>query len=329
MLFRSVVAIALNLLLMNIKSVAQTPGQWTWMNGTNTTNPLGTYGTQGVFAPANTPPGIYEGCNWTDATGNFWLYGGLNESLSNNYCDLWEFKPAINQWAWINGPGTPNNTPVWGTIGIPAPTNQPGSRTWGCASWTDNNGNLWCFGGMDGSSGNIYSDLWKYSIATNEWTWMKGPQGGANPGVYGTMGVPNPANYPGSRYETNAAWTDANNNLWLFGGLDGISFQGFSDLWKYNIATNEWTWMKGPSTTGNAGIWGTKGVPNANNVPCGRLVYNNWIDNNGNFWFFAGYDMASPYNDMWMYNPTTNNWTWMSGTNNPSDPGNYGPICTS
>jgi hypothetical protein len=89
-MYKKLLAVALifSLSLLTINLIAQTPGQWTWMKGTNAANPPATYGTQGVFAPANTPPGAYEGCNWTDLNGNFWLYGGLNESLTNNYCDL-------------------------------------------------------------------------------------------------------------------------------------------------------------------------------------------------------------------------------------------------
>jgi len=317
------------LILIFISSylIAQPQGQWTWMNGTNTANAPAVYGTQGVFAPGNTPPGSYEGGEFTDHQGNFWMYGGLDESTGDNYCDLWEFKSGLNQWAWINGPGVSNTLPVYGTQGIAAPANQPGSRTWGVATWVDNNNNLWLFGGMDASSGNIYSDLWQYNITTGEWTWMSGPQGGGNPGIWGTLGIANPANYPGMRYEVNGSWTDANNNLWLFGGYSGGG--AYSDMWKYSITTNEWTWVNGPNTTGGAGNWGTKGVASPANIPCGRMVYCKWKDNTGNFWFFGGDDGNSSYNDMWMYNPATNEFTWMSGTNNPNDPGSSGALCTS
>src|ERR1017187_8302112 len=78
-------------------------GQWTWMNGSNLPNQPGVYGTQGLFAPGNTPPAYYEACEWTDLQGNFWLFGG--QPGGGLYSDLWEFKPSINQWAWIKGPG--------------------------------------------------------------------------------------------------------------------------------------------------------------------------------------------------------------------------------
>jgi len=44
-----------------------------------------------------------------------------------------------------------------------------------------------------------------------------------------------------------------------------------------------------------------------------------WTDSNGNFWLFGGYgfDSGGNYgslNDLWEFNPTTNEWTWMGGS---------------
>lgn len=49
------------------------------------------------------------------------------------------------------------------------------------------------------------------------WTWMKGDNTINQAGIYGTITVASSANKPGARnYSTT--WTDANGNLWLFGG---------------------------------------------------------------------------------------------------------------
>ncbi len=295
------------------------------MNGSSTANSAGVFGTLGVFAAGNQPPAFYEACQWTDLNGNFWMYGGCNLSLID-YGDLWEYKPAINQWAWIMGPGTPSQPAVYGTLGVPSPTNYPGSRSWCVTTWTDNTGDLWMFGGCTGSTLNHFNDLWRYHIATNEWTWMSGSNSFNATGIYGTQGIPAPANVPGSRRETNASWTDATNNLWMFGGIDDVTGT-LSDMWKYNIASNEWTWMSGPSTANGLGNWGTIGVPSATNIPCGRRVYTKWKDPNGDMWLFGGNDNSNSYNDVWRYNPGTNNWTWMSGTSNPADGGSSGLMC--
>ena len=98
--------------MMSIGGYCQ-QGQWTWMNGSDSVNAIGHYGTQGVFDSLNTPPALYEACEWTDNDGNFWLFGGLHPITSNFYGDLWEFNPNINQWAWIKGPGIPNQFGIY------------------------------------------------------------------------------------------------------------------------------------------------------------------------------------------------------------------------
>ncbi|MBK9048088.1 MAG: hypothetical protein IPL74_15885 [Bacteroidetes bacterium] len=71
----------------------------------------------------------------------------------------------------------------------------------------------------------------------------------------GNKGIANPLNNPSPRMETAASWTDDIGNLWLFGGIwYGVS--RLNDLWKYNIATNQWTWMKGDSTINANGQYG-------------------------------------------------------------------------
>lgn len=289
------------------------------MNGDSTANSLGHYGTQGVFDSLNTPPALYEACEWTDKNGNFWLFGGTTGF--NDYGDLWEFNPSINQWAWIKGPGITNQPGIYGTQGISSPTNNPGCRAWGVPTWVDTSGNLWLFGGagfdINGGESNL-NDLWEYNISANEWTWIKGSDTINNPGVYGIIGIENLLNHPGARYETNATWTDNNNNLWLFGGKEINPLHGvFGDLWKYNITNNAWTWMNGTDTINQLAIYGTFRIPDTLNTPGGRACYSTWIDKNGDLWLFAGSNLSSSQtkNDMWKYNIATKTWTWMSGTN--------------
>jgi hypothetical protein len=114
----------------------------------------------------------------------------------------------------------------------------------------------------------------EYDVSLNQWAWMEGGTLGNDVGVYGTQGVPDPANTPGARLEGVASWTDSSNNLWFFGGQLCCTVQGYiDDVWQYNIATGEWTWMKG-STVGYAlPVYGTKGVPDPANTPGGRRIY--------------------------------------------------------
>ena len=295
-------------------------GQWTWMNGSNVSGAPAVYGTQGVFAPGNTPPGTYENCEWTDLSGNFWLL-----SSADNH--LWEFKSSINQWAWI-APSANVMYGIYGTQNIPSPANFPGKRGTGSVGWTDTSGNLWLFGGggYAASTMGTLSDLWMYNITTNEWTWMAGSNTANDPGTYGTILIPAPTNNPPSRTEFGSRWIDNNNGLWLFGG-EKYGGGYLSDLWKFNISTNEWTWMKGPNTINQPAVYGTKGVSNPANVPGARWSYSHWKDSNGNFWLFGGAFNFFSRNDMWRFNPTTNDWTWMSGTNITEDSGTSGTQC--
>ena len=67
-----------------------------------------------------------------------------------------------------------------------------------------------------------------------------------------------------------------------------------NDLWRYDPATNQWTWMSGSNTTGQTGVYGTKGVPDAANVPGARDASISWTDSYGNMWLFGGYGYAAP-----------------------------------
>ncbi len=83
----------------------------------------------------------------------------------------------------------------------------------------------------------VADDLWRYNIASGQWTWMTGQPAGSSLGlpVYGTLGVPSPANTPGSR-TYGVTWVDSEGNLWLFGGAgyDSTGTVGYlSDLWRY------------------------------------------------------------------------------------------------
>ena len=292
-------------------------GWWTWMKGTYPGTAVPSYGTVGVPAASNEPAGEYQvaGC-WVDSKGILWQYGGGN----TRHSALWKYDPATNQWTWMSGPNGINLPGVWGTKGVPNAANYPPALNIGFVTWVDNQDNLWLFGGMGWGfpaaafPGNLGA-LWKYDPITNMWTWVSGSSA-INPApVYGTQGIPSVANQPPARVETNAAWTDAAGNLWMFGGQGQTG--EMNDLWKYNIATNQWTWMKGSNTGGSAGSYGAKGVAAASNNPPARQVHSRWTDNSGNFWFFGGTHVSNItyMNDMWKYDPATNNWTWMSGTN--------------
>ncbi len=222
-------------------------GQWAWVSGSSVGTAMqngtpGVYGTLGTPAPGNVPGPRYDATGWMDPSGRLWIFGGLGlnaqGALGGELNDLMRFSGG--EWTWMSGfdnligqPGT------YGTQGVPAPGNSPGSRD-SSESWTDANGNLWLFSG-EGVTGTpglgaAFNDLWEYSAG--EWAWVGGYNSGIQTGTYGTLGVPTPGNIPGARIGA-VTWTDAKGNLWLFGGLlapvsVSEGYQGYlNDLWVY------------------------------------------------------------------------------------------------
>lgn len=299
--------------------------EWTWMKGPAAVNQPGVYGTQGISSPANYPGARGTGAfTWTDVSGNLWLFGGVGYDafgVKGYLNDLWKYDIATNEWTWMKGPNTFNDPGSYGTLGMPASTNLPPSRNEGSCSWTDNGGNLWLYGG--GRNGGYLGDLWKYTITTNEWTWMHGANTLTPPPVYGTKGVAAPGNTPGGRW-VYGSWTDQAGNLWLFAGA-GLGI--FSDLWKYDIAASQWTWMNGSNSTGTPGNYGTRCIPAASNMPGARFENRARVrDACGNFWNIGGSRGAGYFNDLWHYNVSTNEWNWVSGDNITNQQAIYGML---
>ena len=67
--------------------------------------------------------------------------------------------------------------------------------------------------------------------------------------------------------------------------------------------------MSGANTARQIGTYGTKGVPDAANVPGARINSVSWTDSDGNLWLFGGYGYGSTssgyLNDLWRYDPDT------------------------
>jgi N-acetylneuraminic acid mutarotase len=290
---------------------------------------------------------------------------GFDSQFNFGYLnDLWEFDPTSNVWTWQGGSETlplsivnvPNcnmqlgddpcaASGVYGTKGSAAAGNIPGSHAYG-SGWTDGKGGFWLFGGYGIDANGHYgtmSDLWEYNPSTGQWGWMAGSDLSAEPGVYGAMGTPAATNSPGSRVGT-ITWVDSSHNLWLFGGA-GQDAAGndcyLNDLWEFDTSVNEWVWIGGVSTVtnihnecGQPGLYGTEGSPDTENYPGGREFGSSWTDSSGNFWLFGGWGFDSTpggqsavrLNDVWKFNPTTKQWTWMNGSNVGNVAGNAGVL---
>jgi hypothetical protein len=210
-------------------------GQWTRMGGPKIQQQKGIYGTQGTPSASNIPGARYLADNWIDASGNLWLFGGstYDANGTGGYVnDLWKY--SNGEWTWVAGGKVVNQPGVWGTLGVAAANNIPGPR-WGSVVWTDASGNTWLFGGgaldANGHFG-FANDLWKFS--GGEWTWVSGSNTVNQDSSFGTVGTLDPGNVPSGRFSLNG-WSDANGNLWLFGGYGQVpgTTGNLNDLWMY------------------------------------------------------------------------------------------------
>ncbi len=268
---------------------------------------------------------MYEVGWWKDLDGNFWLLGGW-KSPGDYATPLWKYDIANNEWTWMKGPQTSGTAGVYGTQGVPDPANFPGSRCAGIGAWTDDNGDLWMYGGLgydaSGTNGSL-SDMWKYNIATNEWTWINGSKYTSEQPVFGTYQTFGATVTPGQRGETTCSWKDAAGNFWVYGGFDNGG--NSSAMFKYDPTLNQWAWMWGGSAFMFPN-YGTQGIASATNSPGSRYCYGHWQDAQGHMWISGGYG-NNYYSDVWMYDPSVSEWTWQAGTNLPNVTSYFGTKC--
>ena len=313
--------------------LAQTDPQLTWINGSDLIDQSGVYGTNGIGSNSNIPGARENAMSWTDVNDNLWLFGGHGNGTgtSQGYLnDLWKFDVITEQWIWISGDSVLGTHGVYGTLGVASSANFPGARQ-NSYTWVDESGNLWLFGGFgyaaSGVSGYL-NDLWKYDVISNQWIWISGSAVTGQVGNYGSIGISDLANVPGARYGGSAWYLD--NKLWLFGGQGFSTTQErYNDLWIFDLLTNEWTWISGSDMADQNGNYGTMGVTSATSVPGARQASSAWTDQYNTFWIYGGYGYPETgtkdyLNDLWKYESTTNQWTWVSGSNTINQPAVYG-----
>jgi N-acetylneuraminic acid mutarotase len=316
-----------------------TSGTWTWVSGSNTVDASGSYGARGVASALNVPGARIPAASWTDRSGNLWLFGGTvsdSTNLTRELNDLWEFNPTNKEWTWVSGTYGSYAVGVYGVRGVASADNTPGARA-SAVSWTDKNGNFWLFGGVGGNG--LFNDLWKFDPTAKTWTWVSGSNNVGAAGTYGTKGVASTFNVPGSRFGSSG-WMDSKGNLWLYGGgCTAVGPPCPDDLWEFNPATTEWTWVAGSNSTtnGQSAVYGTLGTPSALSTPGSRSAAISWIDGSDNLYLFGASRVTysadgyaySDTNDLWKFDPKTTQWVWLggSGINGPSDtPGYHGTL---
>jgi N-acetylneuraminic acid mutarotase len=312
---------------------------WTWIAGGDGGNVAGNYGELLQPGIANSPGARDSAATWTDAAGQFWMFGGAgfdastsdaNASAGSLLADLWMFAPGKNQWTWISGWSTGGTGGVYGSKGTGNPGTIPGGR-YGASTWVDAAGNLWLFGGYGidiFGYARCLNDLWSYSPSTGIWTWVSGSSSGGQSGSYAGSNKS-----PGARSGASS-WTDGQGNLWLFGGTGYDSagdFDVLGDLWKFAPSTGLWTWVGGTARVDGSGTYGSIGVAAAGNVPGARASASARTDASGNLWLFGGTGFDAQGNDgrlgdLWRFTPSTALWTWMGGASVVNPQGSFGVL---
>ncbi|MBK7942777.1 MAG: hypothetical protein IPJ87_13040 [Flavobacteriales bacterium] len=137
-------------------------------------------------------------------------------------------------------------------------------------------------------------------------------------------------NRPLGSYE-GARWTGKDGTFWYWesGYMSSINGTGWgAELWRYYPELEEWAWVKGPNVPNYTGHYGVQGVESPDNLPPARgFGAAAWTDTTGNLWLFGGtayIDDWVYYADLWRFNPITENWTWMNGTQQSGQAPAYG-----
>lgn len=219
-------------------------------------------------------------------------------------------------------------------------------------------------GGLDTSTTTgFFNDLWKYNTANNSWTLVQsgigaptlnhfpihnqGPTFIGNPsfpntgqdsaGDFGVLVTAATTNVPSTRARAAGdGWvvTGANPELWMMGGqgLDSAGdFGVLNDMWRFDVNTNLWTYMRGDNLINSGGTYGTTGTAAITNQPGGRHGAGTGKDSSGNFVLFGGEGFPSSggsglLNDLWKYSPTDDTWVHLSGDSTRNSLGVYGLV---
>ena len=282
-------------------------------------------------APGTLHPGSRrDAATWIGNDGNLYLFGGFGTGVTSGFIyesvlsDFWKYNLLTNAWEYLSGSGPVANQ--YGSYSGAPEDLWPGSRQQS-ATWTDVDGNLWLFGGHgfaeSGIDGSL-NDLWKFDTETNLWEFVSGTEDYQNAhGVYQGNAM-----HPGSRFEP-IAWSDSNNNLWLFGG-SGYAETGFgaflNDLWKFDVSTRKWEFVSGTGDYRNRLSDYTGAVLH----PGSRDQSAAWTDSADNLWLFGGQGSTqlgmAHLNDLWKFDTSVRTWQIVS---NRSDYRNqYGTYST-
>jgi len=262
-------------------------------------------------ASASNIPGARWGANsWVDASGNFWIFGGLGfDSTDTNGLlnDLWNStRPQTNGFGWARpASSSANQNGIYGTQGTAAAANAPGGRQ---------------------SAAILDGQEWKLLVVRRLRTRRHRHAKRHDKRLYGNW-ISRPNNGPGWLVPTLPTSTASTARRELLPprthqGPDGEPWLGqtttaisgstaasdstqpvpvsstiFGSTRSFRTSAyptaNQWTWVKGANTNSNAGVYGNASVPLFSNVPVPVGGAGYWIDTSNQSWIFGGQGYAS------------------------------------
>ena len=117
-------------------------------------------------------------------------------------------------------------------------------------------------------------------------------------------GTPSATNYPGSRRYFSMALDTKQDLLYIFGGV-GLSFSIYlNDIWMFNFTSNEVTLLSGGSISETS---------SSSNDPSERLGQTMALHPTMDALLIFGGEGSDYFNDLWMYEHKTSQWTCLFG----------------
>ncbi|HEY1056627.1 MAG TPA: kelch repeat-containing protein [Emticicia sp.] len=272
---------------------------------------------------ATTPSPRQSAATWTDKQGNLYMFGGNTGMLDEYLSDFWIFDIKKQNWTQLSNSKELNKKNQSTGKNKNNTNNLPAARA-KAATWVDNKGDFWLFGGTthDYTLGRdiYFNDLWKYDTNKNNWLWVSG-------NLEGNTKVEVAEIIPSARF-SSAAWFDGTNNgLWLYGGFGlnstATAYGGLSDMWFFDVKKEKWTLKSGDYKLSKSGTVKSIAKESAANNPGFRYSSITWQDKKGNFWLYGGQfsfknDTLKSDRKVWKYNLKTSSWSTIFTNTSPS-----------
>jgi N-acetylneuraminic acid mutarotase len=189
------------------------------------------------------------------------IYGGSN--LTEDFHDLWMYNISSNRWTKL-------------TFNYPFPM-----VTCPAVAYSSYDSSIYVFGGINVSTGDFVSNLWRFSLTTGYWSLMS--TGGPSPRANCTM-----------------VYNRCERSLCVFGGMNGSA--PYSDLWSYSLETGEWRQL-------------VTSVQRPQDRFFHDAAYNPYTNE---MFIFGGYTWSGePLNDLWIISFENLTWRELSPANAP------------